>query len=825
MASKDQPQKSGSATQPESIPVKYQFMGSLRRSTIGFPPKFHQLRKKLAKSFPEFAKLFNDKEQILQLVYTDDEGDEITITTNDELLTAYQLAHAAGKVLRFVVPKFGTDEPTKVEAVPAAVPAPVAAEPKKEPAATATATATAATPQQQQQPQPRAVFGEDATPDDAQQIVDAIVAGTPVHFDHFCDITGRSPIVGARYVSREHPNASVSEIAYLSLSDEEKASYELTDFPAGRRAFPKRLPRYVIAHARWRGVPVHRGVVCDATGLKPILGNRYQLIGQNYDLCQLAYDRLSDADKAQYRLIDGKNLHGPPGAGGRRGGRWGGPGGRHGGRHGGHHGHSNWRRRGEAPAQHWGVTCDKSGMCPIVGNRWHKRGENYDLCEAEYQLLPQAEREKFVCIKHPQEWRCHGGRGRGFWGGMGGGRCAFFGNGSIQCPELPEEVKEKVQEAAEQVLSSFFPGVAAGQKQPNKDEDKDKDTSASNSNGGGGGRCRDGNKAQRATAQFVKDLTVNDRSRKAPGEAFEKAWVMRAGKTGVPAGCSLVFIGGCDLNAPDLRVPLQNAIVPGDAFVLKIPFTAPQKPGHYRSFWRLQDAEGRRFGPRIWADIMVQQPEKAAADPSDDSAQAAPAMKFCEDVSLPDGAAVEANTSLRKTWLVATSSGWGEGCELRCTDQWSTWAGLKERVPPVPAGSQAELSITLQAPAEIGHYRTYWALFGPDGKQFGDSLFADFQTVPAVASASAAATTPVAEQVVTTAEADADTTGAKEAEPVAQEEAANGADLLQQILAGINVVPEAERPRLSDLLYRALQSKDFSDVIKALRNLNIEIAQ
>jgi hypothetical protein len=80
------------ASAPETISVKYEFMSSLRRSTIGFPPKFHQLRMKLAKSFPEFAHLFQDKDQILRLLYVDDEGDEITITTNDELLAAYRLA-------------------------------------------------------------------------------------------------------------------------------------------------------------------------------------------------------------------------------------------------------------------------------------------------------------------------------------------------------------------------------------------------------------------------------------------------------------------------------------------------------------------------------------------------------------------------------------------------------------------------------------------------------------------------------------------------------------------------------------------------------------
>jgi len=50
---------------------------------------------------------------------------------------------------------------------------------------------------------------------------------------------------------------------------------------------------------------------------------------------------------------------------------------------------------------HPGVTCDKSGMCPIVGPRFNLKGHNYDLCEAEYNLLDAAEQAKFVRIDPP----------------------------------------------------------------------------------------------------------------------------------------------------------------------------------------------------------------------------------------------------------------------------------------------------------------------------------------------------------------------------------------------------------------------------------------
>lgn len=40
---------------------------------------------------------------------------------------------------------------------------------------------------------------------------------------------------------------------------------------------------------------------------------------------------------------------------------------------------------------HPGMTCDRSGMSPIVGVRYHLRGSDYDLCEAEYEKLPSAQ--------------------------------------------------------------------------------------------------------------------------------------------------------------------------------------------------------------------------------------------------------------------------------------------------------------------------------------------------------------------------------------------------------------------------------------------------
>ena len=43
---------------------------------------------------------------------------------------------------------------------------------------------------------------------------------------------------------------------------------------------------------------------------------------------------------------------------------------------------------------HPGVTCDRTGQCPIIGNRFKLKNENYDVCEAEYNKMSDDERAR-----------------------------------------------------------------------------------------------------------------------------------------------------------------------------------------------------------------------------------------------------------------------------------------------------------------------------------------------------------------------------------------------------------------------------------------------
>jgi len=54
-----------------------------------------------------------------------------------------------------------------------------------------------------------------------------------------------------------------------------------------------------------------------------------------------------------------------------------------------------------AEDEHPGVSCDRSGMDPIVGKRWHLPGHNFDLCQAEYDKLGEREKALYVGMNPP----------------------------------------------------------------------------------------------------------------------------------------------------------------------------------------------------------------------------------------------------------------------------------------------------------------------------------------------------------------------------------------------------------------------------------------
>ena len=58
------------------------------------------------------------------------------------------------------------------------------------------------------------------------------------------------------------------------------------------------------------GTDAHPNVTCDKSGMCPIIGLRFNLIGQDYDLCEAEFDKLEPAEQARYERIEPPFLHG-----------------------------------------------------------------------------------------------------------------------------------------------------------------------------------------------------------------------------------------------------------------------------------------------------------------------------------------------------------------------------------------------------------------------------------------------------------------------------------------------------------------------------------
>merc|ERR1719198_1934082 len=253
--------------------------------------------------------------------------------------------------------------------------------------------------------------------------------------------------------------------------------------PAGREAFAS-ADNFCPAepHASDAKEGVHLCVTCDKSGVCPIVGNRYHLVGHNYDLCEAERMKLCDKEKALFRKVSP-----PPGAARPAG--------------------------ASAPTEgtpvenlHPGVECDRSGQSPIVGMRYHLRGHNYDLCQAEFDKLPEGEKGLYTGIPPPGAngawrpgpggWRGGGGCGpRGGGVGMGGHGHGGMGHGGM--------------------------------------------------GHGGMGRGPHGEHHCKLAARFVRDVTIFDGTQMAPGTKFTKIWKLKnVGEVAWPPGARMLFVGG-----------------------------------------------------------------------------------------------------------------------------------------------------------------------------------------------------------------------------------------------------------------------------------------
>jgi len=112
-------------------------------------------------------------------------------------------------------------------------------------------------------------------------------------------------------------------------------------------------------------------------------------------------------------------------------------------------------------------------------------------------------------------------------------------------------------------------------------------------------------------ASYVDDITIRDNTQIEPGSNFVKVWRLRNDGTCIwNRAYTLTFFGGERMGAPN-KIFLPDIIPPGQTIDLTIDLTAPEDPGMYQGFWKLQSGNGEFFGigsegnRSFWVKISV----------------------------------------------------------------------------------------------------------------------------------------------------------------------------------------------------------------------------
>jgi hypothetical protein len=146
--------------------------------------------------------------------------------------------------------------------------------------------------------------------------------------------------------------------------------------------------------------------------------------------------------------------------------------------------------------------------------------------------------------------------------------------------------------------------------------------------------------------------------------------------------------------------------------------TAPQVAGHYKSTWKLHDAQGKAFNYDMYADIQV--PQKPI--PSGKLSEA----RYVADVTIPDGSVIQPGATFVKTWRLRNSgeTTWGAGYVLAFFRDNQMGAPASVPLPAANPGQVVDVSVTLKAPEAAGEYRSTWKARDPQGKFFEFDVFA-----------------------------------------------------------------------------------------------------
>jgi hypothetical protein len=153
----------------------------------------------------------------------------------------------------------------------------------------------------------------------------------------------------------------------------------------------------------------------------------------------------------------------------------------------------------------------------------------------------------------------------------------------------------------------------------------------------------------------------------------------------------------------------------------------PTETGEHRIDVIALAADGERLGQ---ANINLTVTEASAETLREPACT--PDATYLADVTVPAGAIFPPGSTIEKVWQVRNTGtcAWGIGYELIQTDRGTESPAEAAPVPPAPAGSVADLAVSLEVPSETGAFTATWRIRSPEGTVFGPELTLSVQVQP-----------------------------------------------------------------------------------------------
>jgi len=159
---------------------------------------------------------------------------------------------------------------------------------------------------------------------------------------------------------------------------------------------------------------------------------------------------------------------------------------------------------------------------------------------------------------------------------------------------------------------------------------------------------------QAAAALPKIDISIEDDTEMASGEAFTKIWrVVNVGTCSWTTDYDVVFFSG-ELMDASTSLHLSESVSPNESVDISVNMVAPQEPGTYQGNWKLRNVDGTLFGigpggeSPFWVRIKVVSAEIETATPT---------LAPTTDVQASGSASLALNDNLDLDTLLVNAGG------------------------------------------------------------------------------------------------------------------------------------------------------------------------